>query len=495
MNQIILDINTSPEAHEWYEGKESNHWERVKSLRSIKNKLIYINENICSLSKYNINGQIFFDDNSGTRKRVYCGCQAHRTRPDFNPNHEKIYLALRKREVKRIVAEISKINDYKGKLKFLHNLMGYNLYSLKIFDCPLYKDEDLKKEDIFEAPIIDLTPKTEIEILEYNEYLEKAYLFIMKDSNGFTSAYKDFNFEKEKRQLLEELPELNPIIPIEDYLNKIEEYTDYPARKDEVLNKYDYLPFHKVDNTYLRGKYIFRQLAYNKESALKNKLCLNSKQLDIMALKQIIHAKEIFKFYKFLKVLQNRLKAGETFKEILHHLQNFEANNNSSKEFGDNNTKHPDKAANQKEIDQETTKKLIIFNKPDIIDSLFEELKDFFPEREADLKTALQGAKLDTLLLFPHNQNKFTEVFRRLKYNGFITNSQTEINNWLCTNFQFRYKKGKTEELRNFNQSSVWNLLSKAAGEPPKNERICQLYWLPYKSPGQLQTEAEKENN
>jgi len=135
----------------------------------------------------------------------------------------------------------------------------------------------------------------------------------------------------------------------------------------------------------------------------------------------------------------------------------------------------------------------IIFSKAEINDKLFDELKVYFPEREPDLKKSLNGEVIEKALLFPHNQNKFVEVFRRLKYNGFILSTHTEIRDWLCKNFQFRYKRGNVEEIRSLNTSSVWDLLTKAKGEPRKTLRICQPDWLPYKSPGQIQTETYKE--
>jgi hypothetical protein len=104
---------------------------------------------------------------------------------------------------------------------------------------------------------------------------------------------------------------------------------------------------------------------------------------------------------------------------------------------------------------------------------------------------ALQGEQLSEILLFPHNQNKFVEVFRRLKYNGFLLNTDTETKNWICTTFQF-VKKGFAEP-QPFNESSVWDNLNKGKGEPTKKERICITEWLPYKSPLQLTRETENE--
>lgn len=135
--------------------------------------------------------------------------------------------------------------------------------------------------------------------------------------------------------------------------------------------------------------------------------------------------------------------------------------------------------------------KLITFKNNETIDKIHSELKGYFPNKEAELLKALQGEQLTEILLFPHNQNKFVEVFRRLKYNGFVLNTDTETKNWICTTFQF-VKKGFAEP-QPFNENSVWDILNKGKGEPAKKERICITEWLPYKSISQLTREAENE--
>ena len=142
-------------------------------------------------------------------------------------------------------------------------------------------------------------------------------------------------------------------------------------------------------------------------------------------------------------------------------------------------------------IKPEMTNKLITFKNTGIIDDLHAELKVFFPNKQSELLKALQGEQLTEILFFPHNQNKFVEVFRRLKYNGFILNKDTETKDWICSTFHFK-KKGYSEP-QPFNANSVWDNLNKGKGEPTKKERICISDWLPYKSPLTLTREAVKE--
>jgi len=140
---------------------------------------------------------------------------------------------------------------------------------------------------------------------------------------------------------------------------------------------------------------------------------------------------------------------------------------------------------------EKTELKLITFKNSEIIDKIHSELKGYFPNKEAELLKALQGEQLSEILLFPHNQNKFVEVFRRIKYNGFLLNNDTETKNWICTTFQF--VKKRFAKPQPFNQNSVWDNLNKGKGEPTKKERICITEWLPYKSPLQLTRETENE--
>jgi hypothetical protein len=137
--------------------------------------------------------------------------------------------------------------------------------------------------------------------------------------------------------------------------------------------------------------------------------------------------------------------------------------------------------------------KQISFSSPEIIEKLHTVLKGYFLNKESELLKVFQGEALTEKLLFPHNQNKFVELFKRVKYNGYLLNTPTEIRDWICSNFCFRFKKGTVEETRDFNQNSVWDILTKDK-DPAKKERICNLEWLPYKSHLNRQREVEKEN-
>jgi len=141
----------------------------------------------------------------------------------------------------------------------------------------------------------------------------------------------------------------------------------------------------------------------------------------------------------------------------------------------------------------ELTGKLITFNSNETIEKLHTELKGYFSNKEAELLKALQGEKLTELLLFPHNQNKFVEVFKRVKYNGYLANTPKEINNWICLNFTYAKTKGNKKTVENFNESTIKTILTNTTkerqAEPTPKERICTPDWLPHYWNNQLKNE------
>jgi hypothetical protein len=94
------------------------------------------------------------------------------------------------------------------------------------------------------------------------------------------------------------------------------------------------------------------------------------------------------------------------------------------------------------------------------------------------LKALLRGQSVSKKLVFNSNQNQLVEVFRRLSYNGFLHESWTSLREWLFGHFAYRSKTGIVDLSRN----SVWDILSKAKGEPTGRSRICTFDWLPYKT-------------
>jgi hypothetical protein len=91
--------------------------------------------------------------------------------------------------------------------------------------------------------------------------------------------------------------------------------------------------------------------------------------------------------------------------------------------------------------------KQIIFDSPETITKLHIELKGQFPEKEVELLNALKGENLTDKILFPSNANRFVEVFKRLKYNGLLISTPTEVKEWICKNFNYVKIKGKVKSV------------------------------------------------
>jgi hypothetical protein len=106
----------------------------------------------------------------------------------------------------------------------------------------------------------------------------------------------------------------------------------------------------------------------------------------------------------------------------------------------------------------------------------------FDPADRVALKPLLQGHSVDHKLVFIGNQNQLVEVFRRLSYNGILHESWTSLREWLFEHFSYRSKT----VIVDLSMNSVWDILSKAKGEPTVKSRICGLDWLPYKTQASL---------
>jgi len=102
----------------------------------------------------------------------------------------------------------------------------------------------------------------------------------------------------------------------------------------------------------------------------------------------------------------------------------------------------------------------------------------FDPADRVALKALLRGQSVSQKLVFHGHKNQLVGVFRRLTYNGFLHETWASLREWLFGHFAYRSKTGIADLSRN----SVWDILSKAKGEPTKKRRICKLGWLTYKT-------------
>jgi hypothetical protein len=121
---------------------------------------------------------------------------------------------------------------------------------------------------------------------------------------------------------------------------------------------------------------------------------------------------------------------------------------------------------------------------------IFEVLKPYFPDSESDLLKVLKGEKIETPIIYPHNQNQIAEFFRRVKYNNHTLNNDTEIKDWLCSTFHFKDKRNNS--VRPLNKKTVWDIVNKGKGEATKT-RICKnIEWLKHQTPSLVQKGKNK---
>ncbi|MEO8853518.1 MAG: hypothetical protein ABI359_07045 [Ginsengibacter sp.] len=281
------------------------HKKKLESLTGIEQKLNYFNSNICSLSTYTMETQIYFEwGNPDQVIKVFCNCNNCRKLPDFNINDEKTYFRLRDKEVKRIVKAIDSKATYKAKLDFILSTKGYhpdhtiNVYPNISFDPS--KDSD--REMFFKKPVISLRPVTKEEKEIYNGFVKAAFENHYKIGNEFSEYYNGFDFEKEKARLNFSLAKgIEPGNLLQYLKNKIETHFEYPAciedeekksemhiLKDIYKNKvesYGYIPF------------MFSKMAGGIPISFDENI------LNPRTFLELTHTEQIVKFYRYVKDL------------------------------------------------------------------------------------------------------------------------------------------------------------------------------------------------
>jgi hypothetical protein len=124
-----------------------------------------------------------------------------------------------------------------------------------------------------------------------------------------------------------------------------------------------------------------------------------------------------------------------------------------------------------KEDKREPPQKAITFTDPATIEAIHKGLKAFFPERESDLLTLLNGGEIDRPLHFPDQQNRLAEVFSRAYYNHKMGGTKTDVKAWIVRNFTYKNtKKGITTSFSPNTLRGIFNPTGK--GEVSKAKRI-----------------------
>jgi hypothetical protein len=101
-----------------------------------------------------------------------------------------------------------------------------------------------------------------------------------------------------------------------------------------------------------------------------------------------------------------------------------------------------------------------------IIDEFYNLIKEYFKvEEHLILKELLfENKKPKNKLYFRSDGNKLLNAFKELIENNLITNVlKTELQDWICNNFQFRYNR--TKDRKDYNPKTVEDTISNKLGK------------------------------
>lgn len=284
------------------------HKQNLESLTSLEKKLNYYNSNICSLSVYSMQEQIYFEwGNPDQVIKIFCNCSNCRKLPDFNFNDEKIYFRLRDKEVKRIVKAIDSKATYKDKLDFIFNTKGYNpdhtinIYSNITFD----PSKNIDREMYLKKPV-SLIPTTKDQKGIYNEFGKAAFDNDYKNGKEFSEYYNGFDFEKEKARLNISIqkPDADVTTFLQLLKNQIERHFNYPAC-NEIGEKENQKHIIKQINKNLIENYGHIPFMFSK-MAMGISIDFNKNVLNTRTFLELAHTEQVVKFYNYVKDLIER---------------------------------------------------------------------------------------------------------------------------------------------------------------------------------------------
>lgn len=273
--------------------------EELQSIGDFEKRLEYYNKNICSLSIYNMAGNIYFEwGNPEQRIKVYCGCKGCRKEETFSQDQEEIYFKLRNKEVKRIYSTLSKAKSYKDKLKVIFNVKGYSpnippaLYGNISFDTN--KDPDTAL--LFSKPLVNLKPETKDQIATYNHFVTLEFNKTYRNQSGFSDNYKCFDSVKEIDRLnlilQKSLDPHNLLLYIRNLINKNFNYPECLRIANESLQVQQLT--HQINQMSL-GFSLFPKMVLGEE------INLNRIALDESELLRYTHIAEIVKYYAYVE--------------------------------------------------------------------------------------------------------------------------------------------------------------------------------------------------
>jgi len=274
---------------------------KLEGFTSFEEKLVYYNQQVCSLSAFGMEGSLIFEwgNNLDDVTRLYCGCSICRKRKEFDPKEEKVYFKLRAREVSRLQKLIGKAKTYQDKITALFATKGYSPeQSLQVYANVPFSGKARADWDLFDAtPAIDLLPGSHEERIIFNDFVIAFFNKKFKEGDDFSSAYQGFDFKKERSRFEKTAGKAIDPTKLKDYLvGKIEEHFDYPNC------------IHAEDNANYIQKAIDENLASSglvpnlfPKLALGLDIDFSQYRLNEYALLHYTYIEEIVKFYRYIK--------------------------------------------------------------------------------------------------------------------------------------------------------------------------------------------------
>lgn len=286
--------------------------EALESIPDFKKRLSYFNQNICSLSVYKMQPEIYYQWGSNPDQRIliFSGCQKCRNEPDFNLKHEKIYLSLRDKEVKRLVDGIKNATTYKDKIEYLFAVKGYGRANkLTVHaNAPYSTSKDANVEMFLTEPVIDLNPNETDEIITYNGWVKTAFDNKFRKGVKFSEEYDCFDYQKESQRLNHTLMKsIAPLQLLEYCKSDIENYFHYDVdkfSKNKIVTRHS-----RIEDT------LFAKMVFGVS------IDLNETKLNNHILFRYYHISEVVKFYRFIIVKIRAIMDPEKEAELIRKSQ------------------------------------------------------------------------------------------------------------------------------------------------------------------------------
>ena len=276
----------------------------LQNLSGLRQKLIFFNNNIKSLSYYPKEGKLScFGDKPDTFSKGFVFFNYH----EAEKEEIEIYFNERQKEIDRLIRGISNAPSYHDKLKIMHDRAGQKELDSNKINVELNSWVKFVWDGAGPVPTelsgnhfaIELKPNTSEEKLVYNNFVYGYVKNLINDPVQFEwiekPSYSGFIFKKAKQKFMQQLP--NSLSPEETIKFEVERL------EREYLPVYDYqdhLYPYSIEDLKLWQKCLFTAFRNGSEYSKEKKI------LNVHETKAFIHVEEVFGYYTFLLKLRTK---------------------------------------------------------------------------------------------------------------------------------------------------------------------------------------------